>query len=637
MARTILVFHDSYASPQTPWIVWLRDQLSARGDQVIIPHFPTPVGQSYLSWKVLVMQYLPQLNSETIIVGHGTGALFALLLLKDYGQAIGGLVLISPYTNAVPNQGITMVSQTFLDQLIDWDLVRLYGNRFAVLYATGDTFVPPAASVLVADTIGIAPTAISHQGHFLLEKQDFPEALFAIDNLVSPKSSEQKTIERFQNELSQSGLDIAITPEMQFGNQSAEQPLMVSQPISASNSLYQDLQRTITLGSMDNMADVLESERMAEQATKDRARRVRMNVVYAVLGIFVITLGLVMGIRSQRPSEEVTIQSLRDPSPLRAEQTIPLKLPESKVPAILAVESLQKSLALSPRDLALVTLTDETERPIGFSEFMDRIGTRIPASLRATTNGYIFGYYQSADAQPFIILSVDSFDAAYAGMRSWESDMIIDWYRTIVSGSQGFTRNSLENPVFSDQTIASRAVRVAMIDRQTTRAVEETKTETLTEQDIPRVVIVKPQTGITIQDSTLTAKHSALPEIVSVQNDDLVVVPASQKQLGFVGEITAQETNTEKETTTITFSVVPADRLQEIQNKTDSYSKTLDTEGNTIYTKTTTTTKNELVNLEPSAGLYYTFLNNSLVVITTDVSAIQEIARRLGTSRLLRD
>ena len=40
------IIHGIYATPEANWFPWLKKELESRGNEVIVPKFPTPLDQS---------------------------------------------------------------------------------------------------------------------------------------------------------------------------------------------------------------------------------------------------------------------------------------------------------------------------------------------------------------------------------------------------------------------------------------------------------------------------------------------------------------------------------------------------------------------------------------------------------------
>ena len=75
--KTAYIFHDAFSDPFSDWYPWMKTTLEAQGYVVVVPQFPTPAGQSYESWKAAMKNYLDKFDEQTLLIGHGSGGLFA--------------------------------------------------------------------------------------------------------------------------------------------------------------------------------------------------------------------------------------------------------------------------------------------------------------------------------------------------------------------------------------------------------------------------------------------------------------------------------------------------------------------------------------------------------------------------------
>ena len=164
--KTAYIFHDSFSTNYADWYPWLKSTLEARGYRVIAPEFPTPAGQSLESWRVVIKNFTPSFDAETVLIGHGTGAMFALRMIEESGASIKGLMLVAPYAERIGHAGFDRVNETFLSGDFKWETIRERVSSIRVFAGSDDPFVPLAAMEHVAKNLGIEPEVITDGGHF---------------------------------------------------------------------------------------------------------------------------------------------------------------------------------------------------------------------------------------------------------------------------------------------------------------------------------------------------------------------------------------------------------------------------------------------------------------------------------------
>lgn len=634
MISKAIIIHDSYTTPQIGWYLWAQTELPKRSITTFAPNLPTPMGQSYISWRVMFEPYIQHLGPDTILIGHGTGVLFALRLISELSTKIGGVIAVAPYVQDLPNIGMASVNKTFLSPEINWQLVHEHCSAYVTIAANRDPFVPLELSKHASELMGGAMITIDHEGHILGEKGELPEIIKAIEIINTPQPSQQDVqLAALSSELSKTGVDINVGVIKEQLNDSQYEIVQEEQKV---RSFYDDMTTQITAGDAGSMATLLAEERAKEEEKSAKKTRSVLNVIYLSLGIVMVAVGISFYMKS-RVQTAVPLDSLRDPSALRAESTLAIKLPDEKVGAIQTLESAREKATAKTDTIAIITPTDTSQRPIGFQAFMDLIGAQIPTDLRTTAQNYIYGFLTMDRKYPFLLVQVDSFDRGFAGVRSWESTMGIDLYRTMISSDRGYTRESLENATFSDAEVGNRKIRQLVLGR--TQAVTQTVAveEKRSALDFPTTITYGIAMGGTFYSDRIT--WTTLPEsLAAMKKGDILIVPAVSPQLPkayVIDEILTDNVDPKKPMVSVAIHNASPIELFGIRNARADYRQV--TEGDSVlFVKTTNETKTELVPIDPEVALITTFLNDKILVITTSPVVVDEISRRLTTSNLFK-
>jgi predicted alpha/beta hydrolase family esterase len=164
--RNVVIIHDSYSSNTEPWIISVSDELKVRGMNVYVPKFPTPIGQDYISWKVLFDSYAQYIDTETILVGCGVGAAFLLRYLSEHMISVYKTILVAPFVTPISNPSEQLLAQTFMLPAFDTTLLKPRMGRVEVVVSDNDLLVDFDISKRVADMFGAAITKLSGKGHF---------------------------------------------------------------------------------------------------------------------------------------------------------------------------------------------------------------------------------------------------------------------------------------------------------------------------------------------------------------------------------------------------------------------------------------------------------------------------------------
>ncbi len=190
-------------------------------------------------------------------------------------------------------------------------------------------------------------------------------------------------------------------------------------------------------------------------------------VVLGIAGIFAVNI-----IMNERAASDTTLTS--SPGLMFSEQTAPLSTENQ------SASSLRRSIAEARNAgltlgaiLRIVPLVTESfdrrsqTRELSAPEFFRNFGVAIPESLsRALGQEFFLGIHTVDENAPLIILSVTSYERAFAGMLEWEPTMNAD-LTPMFSGVPSLRRGSdgsLGNRQFEDVVIRNYDVRALKDD-----------------------------------------------------------------------------------------------------------------------------------------------------------------------------
>ncbi|MDB5178746.1 MAG: hypothetical protein JWN01_689 [Patescibacteria group bacterium] len=182
--KTAIILHGTLGSPSGNWFAWLKNELEKRGLQVWLPQLPRPEQPSLGEWAAFVQQECPfDIDAETLIVGHSSGAILALILAQQNPHPIGAIAAVSVFhDNSLgwePNNSLFGVA-------FAWDTIRANTRQFLFVHSDDDPYVPLGQARYVAQKCASNTIVIPGQGHFNLEKSPsytrFPKLIELIEN-----------------------------------------------------------------------------------------------------------------------------------------------------------------------------------------------------------------------------------------------------------------------------------------------------------------------------------------------------------------------------------------------------------------------------------------------------------------------
>lgn len=182
--KTAVILHGTLGSPEGNWFRWLGQELKKQGFQVWLPQLPHAEQPSLQEWSEFVQTECPfTINSETLIIGHSSGAILALIVAQQNPEPIGCVVAVSVFhdnsLNWTPNSRL-------FDVAFNWEAIQANIQKLLFIHSDDDPYVPLDQAQFVADHCKAEMVVIPNQGHFNLERSEeyskFPKLLEILNN-----------------------------------------------------------------------------------------------------------------------------------------------------------------------------------------------------------------------------------------------------------------------------------------------------------------------------------------------------------------------------------------------------------------------------------------------------------------------
>jgi predicted alpha/beta hydrolase family esterase len=182
--KTAIILHGTLGSPDGNWFTWLKTELEHKGLTVWLPQLPNAEQPSLKEWQRYINEQCPfPINEETLIVGHSSGAILALVLAQDTMEKIGAIVGASVfYDNSMQWQP----NSKLFDVQFDWAAVGEGVSELLFIHSDNDPYVPLDQAQFVATKTGGELVVIPGEGHFNLERSEnykqFPKLLEILED-----------------------------------------------------------------------------------------------------------------------------------------------------------------------------------------------------------------------------------------------------------------------------------------------------------------------------------------------------------------------------------------------------------------------------------------------------------------------
>jgi len=158
-----IIFYGTDCNEKTAWIPWLNDELANRNVECIIPTLPTPQNQNFANWGGISDNLI--FETDDIVVGWSTGAIFAVRYLYEKQIRIKKLILISGFNNYVGNVPfVDNLNKDFFMQ--DESVAQTIADEIVCIKSDNDPFITQNALESFAKNLNAKIVNIKNGGHF---------------------------------------------------------------------------------------------------------------------------------------------------------------------------------------------------------------------------------------------------------------------------------------------------------------------------------------------------------------------------------------------------------------------------------------------------------------------------------------
>ena len=164
----VIILHGTGNSSKGNWFPWLQKQLEAKGHKVWLPDLPSADQPDPNNYTPFILESCPfKLDSQTIIVGHSSGAVEALYLIQQNSQPIKGMVLVGAFDEDL---GWPALSKLFPEPF-DYAKIKKNGGKILLLHSDNDPHVPleTRGAKRIAAALDAPITVLHDMGHFSLD------------------------------------------------------------------------------------------------------------------------------------------------------------------------------------------------------------------------------------------------------------------------------------------------------------------------------------------------------------------------------------------------------------------------------------------------------------------------------------
>lgn len=184
--KNALILHGTLGSPEVNWFLWLKEELEKKNYKVWLPKLPGSDVPNLNKYNEFIFSNKDwDFNSESIIVGHSSGAVAILALLDELSEdvIVDKCILVS-YVEKDSIGGNWEPNKELFDYDFDFDKIKTKSKEFVVIHSDNDPYSPDSGAKNLADKLGGKLIIKEGQGHFNLEVgQQYKEFPLLLDFL----------------------------------------------------------------------------------------------------------------------------------------------------------------------------------------------------------------------------------------------------------------------------------------------------------------------------------------------------------------------------------------------------------------------------------------------------------------------
>lgn len=183
--RRVFIIHGWEGSPEANWFPWLKEELSKKGIEAIIPVMPNSAHPKRADWVAELKKQTGEVDSDTYFVGHSLGAITVLLFLQDLPEGVkaGGAILVAGFPGPIEYDELN----SFFEKPLDFENIRQKAQRVVVIDSDNDPYVPAHNAEMLEKKLHAKRVTIKEGGHLNADDgyTEFPEVLESLFEMIN--------------------------------------------------------------------------------------------------------------------------------------------------------------------------------------------------------------------------------------------------------------------------------------------------------------------------------------------------------------------------------------------------------------------------------------------------------------------
>jgi uncharacterized protein len=165
--KNAIILHGTANTPEGNWFRSLEDELQKLGYEVWLPQLPDAQLPDAQKYNQLLLNHGFDFNSQTILVGHSSGAVSILNLLQELpqGTKIKAAFLIGAFKGPLGKEN----RSSLFPKPFNFEKLKSRCNKYIFIHSDNDPYCPQQDAQYLSKMLGGELKVQKGQGHFNLE------------------------------------------------------------------------------------------------------------------------------------------------------------------------------------------------------------------------------------------------------------------------------------------------------------------------------------------------------------------------------------------------------------------------------------------------------------------------------------
>ncbi len=177
----VVLVHGWGGTGRQGWFSEVIKFLDKKGITVVAPDFPNTNNPTYIEWeKQFRQEVVPQINENTIFVGHSLAPSFLMRYLSENNLKLNTVIFVAP----VLHNKIEKLD-SFFDESFNWNKIKKAVKKFIIVGSDNDPYIPMEDFNELAEKLSADFNLYKNRKHFSQEEKNNPEVVKLLEKVLS--------------------------------------------------------------------------------------------------------------------------------------------------------------------------------------------------------------------------------------------------------------------------------------------------------------------------------------------------------------------------------------------------------------------------------------------------------------------